>query len=333
MVPKLKAGSWAEWRLDDNTAIPKAPAALIRAYMARRRLKIVPSVAQREERWLVRWSVFLAERGKGLGAAGEKEAIAFAGQWAEWDWSPSCQRQFVSCLQRFYRYLVSKGEARADPWAEIQTPPERVKVVRVLSADEVAALVDALNRHTWRDCRDRAIVATLFATGARVSCLTGMDMGDLDLPGHQAIVYAAKTRRERIVPLDDVANAALQPYLEVVRPRLLSAASGQAVFLGRHGRRIHRDVVAEALHRAAERAGLPRHIWPHLLRHSMATDLLEHGADLRAVQEILGHVNIASTVRYTHLARSHLMVVYRKAHSLPRLGPPPAARLRMAARA
>lgn len=216
-------------------------------------------------------------------------------------------RVFFACLQR--RGLVSR-----DPAAQLGTPKRGRRLPKALRADQVAALLSAPDAATPLGLRDRAVLEALYASGARISELCGLDVDDLDLAAASARLLG-KGRKERIVPLGEPACVAVERWLDGGRPALVAAA-GQAppaVFLSRRGGRMTDDDARAAVRHAGATAGLGS-VTPHQLRHSYATHLLEGGADLRAVQELLGHVSLATTQIYTHVSREHVRARYEAAH-------------------
>jgi len=313
-MPRLKEDPWILLAQLGPKSVPVSESRLVRRYLDRRAVRLSPAVLRREERFLVRWALHLGQ--KAFSAASEDDAIAFTRQFAAWGWAPSQCRQCIGSLKGFHTWLCQRAGAPLNPWYDVRGRKERRRLPRVLDAEQIGGVLGALDRPSWQDVRDRALVAMLYATGCRNSELCGLDLADVDPRAGTAHVLG-KGDKERICLLDEVAKQALAVYLRAVRPML--AGKTTAVFVGRHGRRITREVVRDAVSRAGERAGLGRPIWPHLLRHSFATDLLDNGADLRDVQEALGHVNISTTQIYTHVSRAKLRRTYDRAHTPPPL--------------
>lgn len=209
-------------------------------------------------------------------------------------------------LRSFFAHLLRRGMVSHDPAVLLDTPKLDRRLPKVLRRDQV----DALLRTPDTDglgLRDRAILELLYASGARVSELTGLDLPAVDLPQGRVRLHG-KGDKQRLVPLGEPAVNALRRWLEV-RP----AGDDQAVFLTAKGQRLDRSAVYRMVRAAGMAAGVG-HVTPHLLRHSYATHLLEGGADLRSVQELLGHVALATTQTYTHVSRAHLRSVYTQAH-------------------
>lgn len=216
----------------------------------------------------------------------------------------------VRCLYRFWK---RRGRVARNPWAGVRGPKQEKRLPDFLPVDEMFALLLAPDDTTDLGTRNRAILEMLYAGGFRVSELTGLDVHDVDRAQGQAIV-TGKGRKERVVPIGSKALAALDAWLEV-RPRLLPRGRVQdALFLGQRGTRLTVRQVARIIDGAVDRVALARHVHPHALRHTFATHLLEGGADLRDIQELLGHARLATTQRYTHVTLARLQEVYDRAH-------------------
>lgn len=217
----------------------------------------------------------------------------------------------TSAIRSFFRFLVRDGYVAADPAVRLETAKQGRSLPRVLRPDQVAVLLAAPDPATAAGARDRALLELLYGSGARVAEVCGLDLADVDLEAGELRLHG-KGGRDRVVPLGEPAADALGDYLRVARPDLVGHAR-QAVFLNGRGERLGTRDARRAVVRAARRAGLGR-VTPHTLRHSYATHLLDGGADLRVVQELLGHASLATTQRYTHLSRAQLLEVYTTAH-------------------
>jgi integrase/recombinase XerD len=218
----------------------------------------------------------------------------------------------LAALRGFYRYLLERGVASQDPTLELETPKLMRSLPYFLTAEEVDALLGAPDVTTSLGLRDRAMVETLYATGMRVSELVGLKLGQLRLdPGYVRVV--GKGSKERIVPVGSAARAWLARYFELARPGLDKRRRDE-VFLTVRGQGMTRQHFWHLLVRYGGRAGITTHLSPHVLRHSFATHLLEHGADLRAVQAMLGHADISTTEIYTHVTRERLRALYDAKH-------------------
>lgn len=223
----------------------------------------------------------------------------------------------ASTARTLFAFLARRGMVTRDVAQLLGTPKQDQTLPRVLRPEQVAALCDAPPAGSPVGLRDRAILELLYATGARVSEAVGLDLDALDL-AQSLVRLFGKGRKERIVPLGDPARDALRVYLDDARPLLAAGAPAgtratDAVLLNARGARLDPRDARTAVDRAATAAGLG-HVTPHTLRHSYATHLLEGGADLRAVQELLGHASLATTQRYTHLSRGRLVEVHTSAH-------------------
>jgi integrase/recombinase XerD len=216
-------------------------------------------------------------------------------------------------VRGLHRFLAREGEAVADPTTKLVPPKQPQKLPKALTIEQVEALLDAPSAEDPNGIRDRALLELLYATGARVSEAIGLDVDDMR---HGDILrLRGKGDKERIVPLGSFARAAIDAYLTRVRPAL--AAKGPAtpkLFLGARGRPLSRQSAWLVIQSAAEQAHLTAHVSPHTLRHSFATHLLQGGADVRVVQELLGHASVATTQIYTHVSADTLRDMYQSAH-------------------
>ncbi|MGH9031843.1 MAG: site-specific tyrosine recombinase XerD [Acidimicrobiia bacterium] len=233
--------------------------------------------------------------------------------------APSSIARSLVAVRSFHRFCVDEGFGSADPSEEIGAPRVPQGIPKALSEEEVDALLGAVPGDEPRALRDRAILETLYATGVRISELIGLDRRDLDLEDGLARVLG-KGSKERVVPVGGSARDALTSYLEGGRPLLAATrsrrarASGEAVFLNARGGRITRQGCWKIVRSAGERAGLGGRLSPHVLRHSCATHMLDHGADIRVVQELLGHASLSTTQIYTKVSPERLRAVYDAAH-------------------
>jgi len=226
--------------------------------------------------------------------------------------SPRTRARKLAALRGFFQYLVDENFIRRDPAADLESPKLSMTLPDVLSPEEVDKLLSApgMSKHT--DCRDRAMLEVLYGAGLRVSELVQLNMGDVDPLGY--VRCLGKGDKERIVPLGRAALAAVEAYVERSRPKMVKNRRETALFVNARGSRLTRQAVWKIMKRYAQQCGIKQTISPHTLRHSFATHLLQNGADLRAVQEMLGHVDISTTQIYTHLTKSHLRDVYLKTH-------------------
>ena len=201
----------------------------------------------------------------------------------------------------------------SDPTLDLSPSKLPRRLPRVLTLAEVEQLLAAPDPSTPEGTRDRAMLELMYASGLRVSETVGLALSDIDL-AHEVVRCVGKGNKERVVPVGTQAVRALRVYLAQVRPRLVRARPTQALFVSRLGRPLTRQGCWKLIRRHARRAGITRPVTPHMLRHSFATHLLERGADLRAVQEMLGHASLSMTQIYTHLTRQRLRDVYSHAH-------------------
>jgi len=218
-----------------------------------------------------------------------------------------------SSLRQLYRHLAREGLSQADPTADLDRPRVHRHMPEVLTADECRRLLAAPDLATELGVRDAAMLYTLYATGLRVSELVSLRLQDVQWE-LQAIRTIGKGNKERIIPVAAPALAALRWYVQEIRPRLATRAEEDAVFLTRRGRRMTRVWFWKLLKGCCLTAGIRRNVSPHTLRHSFATHLLEGGADLRAIQEMLGHADLSTTQIYTHVSDAQREEIYEDKH-------------------
>jgi integrase/recombinase XerD len=232
-------------------------------------------------------------------------------------YAPSSVARALVAVRSFHRFCLEEGFLAVDPSEEVGAPRVPLGIPKALTEDEVEALLGAVVGETARVLRDRAIVETLYATGVRISELVGLDRRDLDLDDGLVRVLG-KGSKERIVPVGRSARDALTAYLAGGRPQLArhdrSTRGGGAVILNVRGGRLSRQSCWKIVRTAGERAGLAARLSPHVLRHSCATHMLERGADIRVVQELLGHASLSTTQVYTKVSPERLRAVYEAAH-------------------
>jgi len=279
---------------------------------------------------LAQYAAYLAEIGVPLAPSSPAAVRGFLSRASVTSGAASLGRK-LSVLRSFYRFLVREGLSPANPARAVASPRRPRKLPEVLPEDEVAALIEAPTRTVHGGgraaasggrapallLRDRAFLELLYASGLRVSELASLDVEDLDLA--QGLVRVlGKRRKERVIPVGSLARKALVRWLAEGRSALVSgpehAAAAGALFLNFRGGRLSTRSVARRLDRAVLASGLSRRVHPHVLRHCFATHLLGNGADLRAIQELLGHASLSTTQRYTHLDWKRLAEVYDRAH-------------------
>jgi len=218
-----------------------------------------------------------------------------------------------SALRGFYRYLFNESRIGNDPTRPVRPPKRRQSLPRVLSVEEVEAVLAAVRASGDEGRRDLAMIELLYGCGLRVSELVGLHMADVDLEAG-LLRCVGKGDKERVVPLGGYAIAAVQRYLSEGRRRVLRGRRRDELFLNAHGRPLTRQGVDYLLRRRVRAAGIERPVSAHTLRHSFATHLVRAGADLRSVQEMLGHASVATTQVYTHVSAEHLREVFLESH-------------------
>ncbi len=221
----------------------------------------------------------------------------------------------LSAARSFFRFLIRQGLTESNPASGIRSPRPDRSLPAYLSVDEAFNLVEIRGGNDFQTCRDRAMLELLYSSGIRVSELTGLDLNNLSL-SPEMIRVTGKGRKERVVPFGKKAAKALKEYLPL-RAALLQKRclpKEQALFINRSGRRLTPRSVQRLIAKRRIQTGVRANATPHTLRHTMATHLLESGADLRAIQDLLGHSSLATTQKYTHLDLSNLATVYDRAH-------------------
>lgn len=219
----------------------------------------------------------------------------------------------LSAVRSLFAYLVAEDITPSDPSSVLATPKVPSRLPRIVPTNELPSLLDAPDPETASGLRDRAILEILYATGARVSEVSGLRLEDLDLAQGQ-ITVMGKGSKERLVPLHRVAVSRLADYLTNGRPRLGTGATTNSVFLSTRGRPLSADAIRRIFKRWLSAAGIASSLSPHSMRHTFATHMVENGADLRTIQELLGHVALSTTQIYTHMSMKRLQDVHRNAH-------------------
>jgi integrase/recombinase XerD len=288
---------------------------------------LAPNSIAAYSRDLARYVAFLRARGiRDPAAVQERDVVAYAADLAnarDDDGAPryapaSIARAAVS-VRALHRFALDEGIVDHDPTEELTSNRVPQGIPKALSEAEVTAVLDAVTGDDPRALRDRAVLETLYAGGLRIAELVGLDRQDLDLADGLVRVFG-KGRKERIVPIGKVARAALDEYLRRGRPELearrrrLQSRPGDPVFLNVRGGRLSRQAAWRIVRDAGIRAGLGDGLSPHVLRHSCATHMLDHGADIRVVQELLGHASLSTTQVYTKVSPERLRRAYAAAH-------------------
>jgi len=221
----------------------------------------------------------------------------------------------LATLRSFYKFLIKRGKLNSNPVAVVRTPKQEKKLPRFLEYEEVKRLLETPPMDTWLGARDRAILETLYSTGIRVSELVALNMDDIDFLG-EVVHVRGKGKKERIAPIGFSALQVIQQYMEFRNKRAQSNSNfdSKVLFVNKHGKRLSTRSVRRKMDKYLKMAGLDPLISPHTLRHSFATHMLNNGADLRSVQELLGHQSLSTTQIYTHLTTRKLKEVYENAH-------------------
>ena len=266
---------------------------------------------------LADFTKFVAPRGgvvmADAGAVKSIDVLDYLARLTERKLSARSQARRLITLRQFFRFLKAEHGAEVDPTEEIDLPRFGRRLPDFLSVEEIDRLLATPDRATPRGARDAAMLETLYATGLRVSELVRLRLADVNFDAGYLMAFG-KGRKQRLVPIGEVALAGLRAYLETGRGAFAGGRASPALFLARHGRAMSRQSFWKLLGRHAVAAGIRKRISPHKLRHSFATHLVERGADLRAVQAMLGHADIGTTEIYTHLSRKHLRTVYDRFH-------------------
>lgn len=226
--------------------------------------------------------------------------------------SPATITRCTASLKSFYAYMLGRGAVKTNPAKNIAALKVERKCPEILTSKEVELFLEQPKCVDEKGYRDHAMLELLYATGIRVSELIGLDVGDVNLEG--GFIRCRSKTRERIIPLYRTAIKALRDYMTDIRPRIISGPDEQALFVNMNGGRMSRQGFWKIIKYYQEKAEISKDITPHTLRHSFAVHLLENGADLRSIQEMLGHADISSTQIYAHIIKKHLKDVYQKAH-------------------
>ena len=259
------------------------------------------------------FAAHLAGRGIPLASAGRADLLDYLAAPQQAGLAPRSLSRHLSALRGFYRYLVREGVTREDPTARIESPRLGRPLPKTLTEVDVDRLLAAPAGDTPEALRDGAMLELLYASGLRVSELVGLRIAQVDL-NRGVLVVLGKGARERMVPIGETALTRIETYLVQARSALLSGQVSDALFVTRRGGGMTRQAFWHRLRLYAQRAGFTRLPSPHTLRHAFATHLLNHGADLRAVQMLLGHADLSTTQIYTHVARERLKALHAQHH-------------------
>jgi len=262
---------------------------------------------------LARLQARLQSRGRKLAGASREDLLDFLAVQLQAGHSPRTLSRYLSGFRQFYRWLLREGRIRRDPTALIESPKLGRGLPKALSEEQVERLLDAPDTETDLGLRDRTMLELMYAAGLRVSELVGLEVQNLNR--NQGVLrVTGKGDKERLVPLGEEALTWLDRYLRSSRPLLMGSAECPQLFVTARRKGMTRQAFWHGIRKHAQAAGIGQPVSPHMLRHSFATHLLNHGADLRVVQLLLGHSDLSTTQIYTHIAREGLKQLHRKHH-------------------
>ncbi|MEW5922060.1 MAG: site-specific tyrosine recombinase XerD [Bacillota bacterium] len=257
---------------------------------------------------------YLQQRGiTSLEETDREEIARFLAQQQEKGLAPTSVTRCLAAIRSFYQFLLKEQLIEANPAKELETPRTEKVLPQVLSCNEVELLLEQPESGKTTGLRDKAMLEMLYATGIRVSELTSLDINDINIK-MGFLRCEGKGSKERMIPLGSAAIKSLQDYLKHSRGTMIKNKDEKALFLNQQGKRLTRQGFWKILKKYSRKAGINGEITPHTLRHSFATHLLENGADLRSVQEMLGHADISTTQIYTHLTRQKIREIYNQTH-------------------
>lgn len=263
---------------------------------------------------LNRLALFFEKKGlSDLGIFSRQDARAFLLEIEETGLSRRSISRKISCYRSFYGFLIKKKIVRTNPWSAVSLPKLSKKLPSFLYPEEIELLLETPDTRSPAGLRDKTILEVLYASGMRVSELVKLNLSDVDKDDGEILV-SGKGSKERIVLIGSLAIAALKDYVKYGRNKLGVKAGGKALFINRSGGRLTSRSIERMIQKYITKSGINKKITPHSLRHSFATHMLERGADLRTVQELLGHASLSTTQIYTHITKDRLKTVYEKAH-------------------
>ncbi len=258
------------------------------------------------------YAAAMAEKGVDLPDAVTEDVAEYTASLTRQGKSPATVTRSLASIKSFYQYLIGAGVVDRNPAKGVSPAKVERKLPQVLTGKEVELFLEQPQCTDLKGYRDRAMLELLYATGIRVSELIDLDVDDLNLPG--SVLKCFSKGRERIIPLYPAAVRALSEYVHNIRPQLVDSVDETALFVNMSGERMSRQGFWKLIKYYQEKAGIQKDITPHTLRHSFAAHLLENGADLRSIQEMLGHADISSTQIYSKLLNQKIKDVYKKAH-------------------
>jgi site-specific recombinase XerD len=278
-----------------------------------------PSTIEAYRRDLRRYARWLRERNGTVEQVTEADLVAYVHALRDRGLAPATTARAVVAARALHRYLAVEGVVDTDPGADVAAPGVPSGLPKALTEADITRLLDGVTGDLPVDRRDRAMLEVLYGTGLRIAELVGLSLADVDVDGGLLRAFG-KGRKERIVPLGRLARQSLETWLDPGgRPSMVPAqwarrSDAEAVFLNQRGGRLTRQGAWLVVKRRADTVGLGASVWPHVLRHSCATHMLDRGADIRAVQELLGHASISTTQTYTRVSTERLRTVYDAAH-------------------
>ena len=287
---------------------------LLERYLSELRVEggLATNTLESYRRDLFRWQRYLRQHQLSIGDSVPPHTIrSFLASLKQEALAASSIARLLSAMRGWYRFLVREHLMEASPLRDMTTGRRPVRLPKTLTHQEMTALLELPARDRAEDQRDRVMLELLYGAGLRVSELVGLSLSQIDV-NLGCVRVVGKGAKERVVPIGQTAGKMLVEYVEHVRPALLKGRSSRVLFVSRRGRGLTRQAFWKLLLQRARRAGISKAISPHMLRHSFATHLLEGGADLRAVQSMLGHADIATTQIYTHVEGSRLRQIHRR---------------------
>jgi integrase/recombinase XerD len=262
---------------------------------------------------MTKFSAFMAKRELKLQHVCRSDVVDFLSTLYRKGLDSRSVARHLASIRHFFRFLLLEGEVKEDPAANIESPKFRQGLPNFLSLEEVDKLLAQPDVSNARGLRDRAMIELMYSTGLRVSELCGLRLADVQMEGG-CLRCVGKGNKERLVPIGRRALAVMEEYLRKSRPQILGEGSSQYLFINSRANKVDRITFWKALGDYGRKAGLQKTLKPHMLRHSFATHLLDHGADLRSVQMMLGHADISTTQIYTHVVEERLKQVYKSHH-------------------
>jgi len=274
---------------------------------------VSPNTTESYQRDLKKFSEYIKKKKKDIFAVSREDITNFMMQLKDQNLSVSSISRNLAAIKTFWKFLVSEQAVKDNPASLIETPRAWQTVPDVLNLEEVERLLNAPDKRKPDIIRDKAILELMYATGLRVSEVTDLKKNGANLETGFVRCFG-KGGKERIVPLGKMAIKAIVRYLENARPKLIGSGTDDHLFVSRLGKKLSRQSLWKMIKKYALKCGIKKHITPHTLRHSFATHLLDGGAELIGVQEMLGHANISTTQIYTHVSKDKLRKIHKKFH-------------------